>query len=230
MNHVTTVGIVLSRTNYGEADRIMTMLTTDQGKVRFIAKGARKPKSKLAAGVELFCVSHVSLMVGRSDLATLTSARLQRQFSHITGDIDRTMYGYEVIKCLATITEDDAGKEYFDLLSATLEALDDTALPLAITSTWFDLHVLNLMGHQPNLHTDVQNKPLQQDEQYLFSYDDMSFVASPAGTYGAPLIKLLRLAIAVDNPCLLANVSGVTELLPDAKNLANTMRKQTLRV
>lgn len=230
MNQVTTIGIVLHRTNYGEADRIMTALTADHGKVRFIAKGVRRPKSKLAGGVELFCVSQLSFITGRSDLATLTSARPQQQFSNITKDIDRTMYGYEVIKCLATITEDDAGKDYFDLLSATLQALDDTNLSLAITSTWFDLHVLHLMGHQPNLHTDVHDNPLQQGEQYLFSYDDMSFAASSAGTYGASLIKLLRLAIAVDDPHLLANISDVAELLPDAKNLAGTMRKQTLRV
>lgn len=230
MNHVTTVGVVLRRTNYGEADRIMTVLTADQGKVRFIAKGVRKPKSKLAGGIELFCVNQMSFIKGRSDLATLTSSRVQRQFSHITGDIERTMYGYEVVKCIATITEDDAGKEYFDIVCAALEALDDLALPLSITSTWFDLHVLQLTGHQPNLHTDVQAKPLQPDERYVFSYDDMSFAPSPAGTYGASLIKLLRLAISVDNPRLLTKVTDVAELLPDAKNLANTMRKHTLRV
>lgn len=230
MNHIITTGIILHRTNYGEADRIMTALTADHGKVRFIAKGVRRPKSKLAAGVELFCVSHLSFIAGRSGLSTLTSARLLRQFDHITGDIDRTMYGYEVIKCVATTIEDDAGEDYFDLLSAALEALNDTTLPLAVTSTWFDLRILHLMGRQPNLHTDVQGRALQASERYVFDYDDMSFAASPAGVYGAPLIKLLRLAIAIDTPRLLANVSGLADLLPDAKNLANTMRKHTLRV
>lgn len=230
MNQQNTQAIVLARTNYGEADKIVTLLTPEFGKVRLIAKGVRKPKSKLAGGVELFCVSQIGYIVGRSNLSTLTSARMQRQFGRIASDIDRTMYGYEVLKCIGTITEDEAGPEYYTILEATLAALDDPTLPLAIVSTWFDLGILNLTGHQPNLHTDVQGNKLAADQTYVFNYDDMSFASSPAGTDGAALIKFLRLAVATDNPRLLAKVASTAELLPQAKNLANAMRKHTLRV
>lgn len=230
MNQVTTRGIILTRTNYGEADKIVTLLTPDMGKVRLMAKGVRKPKSKLAGGVELFCVSQVGYITGRTDLSTLTSARIERQFEHIAKDIDRTMFGYDVIKCISTITEDEAGKDYYDLLEAVLATLDNLSISLAITSMWFDLNILDLGGHQPNLHTDVRGNQLAADQMYLFSYDDMSFAASPAGTYDARVIKLLRLAIATDDPRILAKVSGVDDLLPEAKNLADTMRKHTLRV
>ncbi len=230
MNQITTVGIVLSRTNYGEADRIVTMLTPEHGKVRFIAKGVRRLKSKLAGGVELFCVSNVNFIKGRTDLSTLTSSRMDRQFQNISKDIDRTMYGYEVLKCIATITEDEAGLDYYNLLEATLSVLDDSTVPLAVASTWFDLSILNLTGHQPNLHTDAEGNKLTADQTYVFSYDDMSFAPSPAGTDDAQLIKFLRLAVAVDDPRLLCRVSGIDSVLPQAKNLANTMRKHTLRV
>lgn len=230
MNQIVTTGIVLTRTNYGEADKIVTLLTPDYGKVRLMAKGVRKPKSKLAGGVELFCVSQLGYITGRTDLSTLTSARIERQFEHIAKDIDRTMFGYEAIKCVSRITEDEAGKDYYELLKATLAALDDLRIPLPIASMWFDLNILNLTGHQPNLHTDLQGNKLTAEQTYIFSYDDMGFAPSPAGHYDAQIIKLLRLAIATDDPRILAKVSGVGGLLPEAKNLADTMRKQTLGV
>jgi DNA repair protein RecO (recombination protein O) len=57
MKTIVTKGIVLTRTDYGEADRILHFLTPDQGKIAGIAKGVRKSKSKLAGGIELFSVS-----------------------------------------------------------------------------------------------------------------------------------------------------------------------------
>ena len=52
-DEIKTLGFVLRRTNYGEADRILNLITP-QGKISAIAKGVRKPKSKLAGGVEMF--------------------------------------------------------------------------------------------------------------------------------------------------------------------------------
>ena len=51
MKQVVTKAIVLARTNYGEADRIVSVLTADKGKVRLLAKGVRKIKSKMMAKV-----------------------------------------------------------------------------------------------------------------------------------------------------------------------------------
>jgi DNA repair protein RecO len=230
MNTITTRAIVISRRSYGEADRIITVMTSDRGKVHLMAKGVRRPKSKLASGIELLSINQITYISGRSSLATLTSAKSEQQFAHITSDIDRTMYAYDVLKCVGTITEDDAGEEYYQLLAQTLEALDDMSLPLTVTSLWFDLAILSLTGHQPNLRTDIDGNPLQPDETYVFSFDDMSFARSPAATDGAALIKLLRLAVASDSPRLIAKVADVDELLPQAKNLASTMRKYTLKV
>lgn len=230
MNQKTSMAIVLSRRDYGEADRILTVITPEHGKLRLIAKGVRKPKSKLAGGIELFSENQLVYVVGRSELATLRSSRADRQFMRITQDIDRTMYAYEVLKCVGTITEDDVGPEYYELLRRALEVLDDVRLPLSVVSTWFDLAILKLTGHEPNLQTDTNGDRLAIRTTYVFSYDDMSFAPSPVGTDDASLIKFLRLALVSENPRLLVNVVGVDRLLPQAKNLANTMRKHVLRV
>ena len=60
-----TEAIMLRRTNYGEADRIISFITPDRGKLSAIAKGVRKPKSKLAGGLELFAASDITIAEGR---------------------------------------------------------------------------------------------------------------------------------------------------------------------
>src|SRR4051812_28556736 len=106
MRQILTRGIVLSRTDYGEADRIVSVLTPDQGKLRLMAKGVRKVKSKLAGGIELFSVSELSFIPGKNDIGTLVSARLTQHFANIVKDINRTMFGYELLKRLNRATED----------------------------------------------------------------------------------------------------------------------------
>ncbi|MCA9330182.1 DNA repair protein RecO, partial [Candidatus Saccharibacteria bacterium] len=60
MKQIVTVGIVLARINYGEADRIVTILTPDHGKIRLLARGVRKIKSRLAGGIELFSINDLT--------------------------------------------------------------------------------------------------------------------------------------------------------------------------
>jgi DNA repair protein RecO (recombination protein O) len=86
MDNVKTKAIVLRRTNYGEADRILNILTP-MGKMSVMAKGVRKTQSKLAGGIELFCVSDVVVHRGKGDLGVLTSARLVEFYSEIMKDL-----------------------------------------------------------------------------------------------------------------------------------------------
>ena len=65
-NDIRTKALVLRRTNFGEADRIINFLT-EQGVVAAIAKGVRKEKSKLAGAVELFCLSEITLHESQDD-------------------------------------------------------------------------------------------------------------------------------------------------------------------
>ncbi|NBW29251.1 DNA repair protein RecO [bacterium] len=89
MNKVISESIVLSRINYGDNDRIVTVITRDQGKIRLIAKGSRKLKSKLAAGIELFSVSEISFIKGKGDIDTLVSSRGIEYFINIQKDLDK---------------------------------------------------------------------------------------------------------------------------------------------
>src|SRR5262245_10052748 len=123
MKQLVTEAIILSRTDYGEADRILTLLTPDQGKLRVLAKGVRRVKSKLAGGIELFSISTIIFIRGRGEIGTLISTRLVKHYAHIVADLDRTMAGYELIKEINKVTEDEPGPEYFMLLRQVFEVL-----------------------------------------------------------------------------------------------------------
>src|SRR3954468_11171776 len=117
MQKFKTQGIILNRTEYGEADRILTFLTANHGKVKAIAKGVRKLKSKLAGGIELFSISDLSFIVGSGEINTLASSRLVTHYGGIVKNLDRTNLGYEFIKIIDRATEDKPEPGYFDLLN-----------------------------------------------------------------------------------------------------------------
>lgn len=224
MNQTVTTGIVLARTNYGEADRILTILTPDQGKLRLIAKGVRKSKSKLAGGIELLSVSDITFIRGRGDIGTLVSTRLQTHYGDIVKDIDRTMIAYECIKQLNKATEDEPEPEYFTLLQQSLEALNQADVSLELIQLWFSAQLLKLAGHTPNLQTDTTGVRLAQDKSYTFSFDDMTFTEGPTGRFTAAQIKLLRLLFGDHTAQQVRQVQGIEKYLEHLTPLVQTMR------
>ncbi len=224
-----THGIVLARTNYQEADRIITLLTNDQGKIRVLAKGVRKSKSKLAGGVELFSVAEIGFLRGRGDLSTLTTSRLVTHYEKIVADINRTMLGYEFIKILNKVTEEATEPAYFDLLQKTLEALNNPAIDAEIVQLWFELKLLAISGHGLNATTDQTGKKLSAEKSYMFDSEKFSFSEHPEGHFNKDHIKVLRLVLT-QTPEKLANVEGIEPYLPACIRLAHTLRKQVLHV
>ena len=83
-----TEAVVLKQINLGEADRILTLYTPDQGKVRAVARGVRRPKSKLSGHLELLNQASVSLSYGRN-LDSINEAQSIRSFRGIRDDLSR---------------------------------------------------------------------------------------------------------------------------------------------
>jgi DNA repair protein RecO (recombination protein O) len=230
MKQLNTIGIVLARTDYGEADRILTLITPDYGKLHLMAKGVRRIKSKMAGGIELFSVSNISFVQGRGDMGTLTSTRLAKHYGNIVKDLDRTMLTYELIKKLNKITEDQTESEYFELLKITFESLDDNTLPLSLINFWFSCQLLKLSGHTPNLLTDQTGQKLQPGEMYGFDFDAMGFASQTNGKFGQDQIKFLRLGFSSYPPKVLTQVQGNALLVDAVLPLAITMLQTNLRV
>ena len=228
MQQLVTTGIVLARTNYGEADRIITVLTPDNGKLRLMAKGTRREKSKLAGGIELFSVSHITYIKGRSDIGTLVSARLSKHYGHIVQDLTRVQLGYDLIKLLNKTIEDRAEAEYFHLLEQAFRALDDPKISTELIHAWFVAQLLRLDGHMPNLVTDAFGEKLDPTAPYDFDYDSMAFAKHDHGQFGADHIKFMRLLFSGTQPRVLQQVSGVAQLMRDCGAMVESIGAQSL--
>lgn len=226
MKQLTGKGIILSRTDFGEADRILTILTPDQGKLRLMAKGVRKVKSKLAGGIELFSVSDIVYIKGRSDIGTLISTRLIRHYGKIVRDVTRTMLGYDLIKLLNKATEDEPESDYFDLLDQSFAALDDSTVPVELIRQWFMAQLLRLSGHTPNLTHAVGGAKLEAGERYDFSFDDAAFVARADGSFATDDIKFLRILFSTNPPAVMAKVGGAEELIGRTARIVEVLSQQ----
>lgn len=230
MKRLLAKGIVLSRTDYGEADRILTILTPDQGKLRLMARGVRKAKSRLAGGIELFSTTDITYMNGRGEIGTLISARLIKYYSAIVKDIDRVQLGYELIKMLNRATEDQPEAEYFTLLEQSFSALDIPAVSTDLIRLWFQAQLLRLAGHSPNLRTDTAGQKLTSGQTYNFDFDAMAFTPHADGNSNASHIKTLRLLFSHHQAIALGKIEGLDKLLSDLNPLVYTMLHSYIRI
>lgn len=230
MPQLVSDAIILARTDYGEADRIITLLTPDHGKLCLIAKGVRRVRSKLAGGIELFSVTNITYIKGRGDVGTLVSARLQIHYGRIVQDLNRTMLGYELIRQLHKATEDEPESEYFQLLQQAFAALDDTNINVDLIRLWFSAQLLRLNGHSPNLQTEPDGTKLTAGRMYEFSFDDSAFIARHDAPYDADAIKFLRLVFGDSLPQILAKVQGGKTLTAQCLTLVTNLRQLHLRL
>ncbi len=193
MNQYKDTAIVLSRIEYGERDRILTMLTREHGKITVIAKGVRAARSKLAGGIELFSETEISVVSGRGSIGTLVSARLLRHHGNIVKNIERTNLAYSCLQTLQKLVEDETGQEYYDVLAIGLSALGNPDYDHHIVSLWFTLHVLRLSGRLPNL-------AVEDGESFDFDYDTQQFQPVEGGAFTQDDLKVLRLSTIASKP------------------------------
>ena len=146
----STTGIVVGRTDFGEADRVVRFITPDHGKLSGVAKGVRRIKSRSGGHLELFGEVNLMLAEGRN-LDVITSARLSWYPHHLAGNYE----GLELAFMMATmidrlVQEGQPNQGAYDSLREALGALDgDGQGPLL--ELWYKLHILSALGYQPQL-------------------------------------------------------------------------------
>ena len=166
-----TEAIVLRRTDFGEADRLLTVFTPGRGKLRLVAKGVRKPTSRKSGHVELFSHGQFMVAVGR-DLDILTQAETLEPFLPLREDLLRTTYAYYVAELADAFTaERDENGPLFRLLIDAFGWLC-VAGDLALAARYYELHLLGLVGYQPQLFACVGcRNPLEPEASYLSAAD-----------------------------------------------------------
>jgi len=142
--------IIIRRSDFGEADRLLTILTPKYGKRRVIAKGARKTTSRRAGHVELFHRVELQLATGRT-FDIVTDAQIIDAYKQLHEELPRLSYAYYVSELIdKLLVDDEENWPLYNLLSQTLAALDSSSV-LDLVTRYFELHLLNLLGYRPYL-------------------------------------------------------------------------------
>lgn len=156
--------IVLRRRNLGEADKIVTYLTRERGKLSIVAKGSRKPTSRLAAATELFVYCRLVAATGRN-LDVLTQSETRHPFLGLREDLNRfahAAYLSEIVD--RAVEEHDPHPDLFDLLLAAFYQMESGRDPELVSPT-FIVQAASLLGYQPELETCVRcARPLEEPQ------------------------------------------------------------------
>lgn len=223
---LTTRAIILRRTNYGEADRILTILTPEHGQLAVMAKAVRRAKSKLAGGIELFAICELGLVKSSSatnGMWTLTSSRIIIFYDQLMLDYDRLQFGYEAIKQISWLSSAVDTPELYQVLAGVLASLNSRLIDLRLVKAWFSLHLARLRGSELNLLTDSNGMKLVEGVSYDYDIAEQAFVyLDGGGRYDTETIKLLRLLSAnpasilarlkIENETVLANALYLASL------------------
>lgn len=213
MSRVVDQAIVLRRTNYGEADRVVSFITNNNGKVSVLARGVRKPKSKLAAGIEPFCVNEICFMPGRGELSTITSAKIVKHHTNFLTDISRLELAQQILKTIDKKVADNSSSDFFDFLKTALEQVNSSQ-NIDLVEVWCLVKFADLSGIGLNLAEQVDTQAYEENAKYLFDIESGGFFIHPEGVYDPAHIKYLRLA-RVNLPSKLARIEGVDNLTAD---------------
>ncbi len=167
---------MLRRKDIGEADRVLTLFTPGRGKIRAIAKGIRKPRSRKAGHLELFTRAKLLLATGR-DLDHVTQAEMVEAYRPLREDLLRSAYAAYMVELLDRFTPDEEENEaLYDLLSKGLAwssgagegAAGGEAGALSLAARYFELHLLSMAGYQPQLQRClVCGQTLKPEDQFF---------------------------------------------------------------
>lgn len=165
-----TDAYILKRRDFGEADRLLTVLAPRYGKLDVIAKGARKPASKKTGHVELFTLTDLLIHRGR-DLGIVVQAEMRKPFQGLREDLQRGAYASYVAELIDRFTADgdEDSAQLCDLLDQTFENLcadDDPRLAVR----YFEMRLLDAVGFRPELNECVISREMIQPEDQYFSF------------------------------------------------------------
>lgn len=145
-----TTAIVLHSAPYREADALLSLYAPAYGKIRALAKGVRKPKSRLRGGVQPLTKGFFVLYAGKS-LDTVTQCALEAAFPRLHADLERwAQANYLAELVLALVPEKEGSTQLFALLLAAFNLLEEGEQPAAV-ARFFELRLLALLGYCPQL-------------------------------------------------------------------------------
>ena len=211
-------GIVLKAKAYGESNKIVTLMTREAGKVACMARGAKKPTSRLAGVTQPFM--HASFMVQYTrGMGTLQQGEHFNAMRTLQTDIVATAYGSYIVELVDRLVEEGKPEPYaFEVLLQALTAINEGIDPEAIT-LFVDWKMLPYTGVQPILHCCAGCGAVEGE--FAFSFSQGGFLCHQCYHLDAYIIrlsptqlKLIRMFYSVP-----IDQVGKLELKPQTKKL-----------
>ena len=213
---IKTLGYVLRRTNYGEADRILNVITPG-GKIAVIAKGVRREKSKLAGSIEMFTLTDYNIHKGKSEFGIITGARMKKYYGKIIGDLAKMELAAAILKKVSKVAESSDSPEYFKIVDQSLDAIN-SGEKMDMIESWYLLNLKRAMGEEMNLYFDVAGEKLAVGKKYDWDRSELAFFENENGEYGSDEIKLMRLMVSSDL-AMMRRVKMERDLMPKVLRL-----------
>ena len=152
--HYTTDAITLKSYDLNDADKIVVMYSKERGLVRSVAKGIKRPKSKLGSRLDLLMANNLQLMKGRN-MDTICQVQTINHFKNIREDISKLMITSYLSEIVANfgMENDPSAEEVYNLLYNAMEnvAKSETKTETLLTAIKFQLKIMHVTGILPEL-------------------------------------------------------------------------------
>ena len=154
--HYRTQGIFLKKEDRGEADQLFTIFTKDYGKLEVLGRAIRKIKSKLRSGAELFYLSEIEFIQGKS-YKTLTDAISIDKFKNLRENHQKLGIAYKIADTLNSFTApEEQDEKIWQLILATFREIGNWKIEnqkLEIIYYYFLWKLFDFLGYAPELYS-----------------------------------------------------------------------------
>lgn len=179
MGTIKTSGIIISETNLGDYDKMLTMLTPGIGKISCVAKGARRPKSALLAGTQFLCFGNYMMYKG-ANTYNINSCDTIEVFYNIRTDLNKLNCAVEITKIIRDVTEENENcYKILQLYLNTLYVLSETDKNPELIVSIFKMKLLCFLGYTPRIKECVNCKSAENIR--YFSIKDNGFKCENCG-------------------------------------------------
>ncbi len=233
MGYVNYKGIVIREVNTGEADKIITVLTGEEGKISIAAKNARRAKNSLSSGTQLLCFSEYMLFKGK-ELYNMSSCEVIEPNYEIRNDIVKLTYCSHILELITdNIQEGEPAESILQLLLNTFYVIAKTDHSLDLITRVFELRFMSLLGYEPHVISCLICDNTD-DENMYFDLDSSGIVCNkcvnPRGRV-IPLltgtVKALKYIICI-NPQKLYNFSLSEDSIKELSVISKAYIKEHL--
>lgn len=205
MSYLKTKGIVIKEVNTGEADRVVTILCKNYGRITGFAKGARRPKNRISAGTQLLCYSDFILFKGK-DMYNISSCDIIESFYEIRNDLVKLTCSAHIMDLIAdVIQENQPASKVLQLFLNSLFMLAKTDKSPELVTRIFEFRFLSILGYAPNIKVCCKCSSDDFNEVF-FSFKNCGLLCSSCRNDDPSAIRISQGAVKALNHIMSAKM------------------------